>query len=80
MVKRKFELLALTETKLKENREIPRCGVNYINAGARETERARKVWHFFMNDMWHSAGTDFGFVSSRAPWVKVCEVVMHGLS
>ena len=39
---RKFQLLALTETKLKGNGEVPWCGVNGINAGVQEMERARE--------------------------------------
>ena len=37
----KFEFLALTETKLKRNEEVSRCGVNGVIAGVQEMERAR---------------------------------------
>ena len=36
----KFELLALTETKLKGNRELSGCGVNGITACVQDMERA----------------------------------------
>ena len=36
----KFELLALMETKLKENGEVSWCGVNGLIAGVQEMERA----------------------------------------
>ena len=35
----KFELLALTEAKLKGNGEVPSCGVNGISAGVQEMGR-----------------------------------------
>ena len=38
----KFELLALTETKLKGNGEVSWCRVNGILAGDQEMERARE--------------------------------------
>ena len=38
--KGKFELLALTETKLKGNGKAPWCGVNGIIVGVEEIERA----------------------------------------
>ena len=37
----KFELFALTETKLKGKREVSRSGVKVIFAGVQEMERAR---------------------------------------
>ena len=37
----KFDLLALTETKLKGEGEVSWCGVNGIIAGVQERERAR---------------------------------------
>ena len=36
-----FELLALTDTKLKGNGEVSLCGVNDIISGVQEMERAR---------------------------------------
>ena len=67
----KFGLLALTETKLKGNREVSWCRVNGIIASF-QMERARAV-------------LDFGCVSSRIFWikfkfsrVKVCLVVGYG--
>ena len=38
----KFELLALTETKLKGNRKISWCGVNGFIDSVQEMERARE--------------------------------------
>ena len=38
----KFELLALTETKLKGKGEVSWCGVNGIIAGVQEMERPRE--------------------------------------
>ena len=40
----KFELLALTGTKLKGNGEVPWYGVNGIIASFQEMERPRKGW------------------------------------
>ena len=40
--KGKFELLALTETKLKGNGKVSRCGANGILMDVQEIERARE--------------------------------------
>ena len=48
---RKFELLALTEMKLKGNREVSWCGVYGIVAGVREIERAREAVIILLNDV-----------------------------
>ena len=69
--KGKFELLALTETKLKGNGEVSWCGVNGIIAGIQEMERAREGVAILLNDAWNSAVIDFGCVSSRILWIKV---------
>ena len=61
----KFELLALTETKLKGNGELSWCGVYDIIAGVQEMEKAREGVAILLNDVWHSAVIDFGCVSSR---------------
>ena len=61
----KFELLALTETKLKGNGEVSWCGVKGINAGVQKTERARGGVAILLNNVWYSAVVDFGCVSSR---------------
>ena len=50
--KGKFELLALTETKLKGNGEIW-CGVNGVIAGV-QMERAWEGVAVLLNDVWHS--------------------------
>ncbi|MCQ7013011.1 hypothetical protein, partial [Clostridioides difficile] len=62
--KGKFDLLALTETKLKGNGEVSWCGVNGIIAGVQEMERAREGVAILLSDVWHSAVIDFGCVSS----------------
>ena len=78
----KFELLALSETKLKGNGEVSWRRVNGIIAGVRKMERAREGMAIILNDVWHSAVVDFGCVISRILWikskfyrVKVCVVV-----
>ena len=83
----KFELVALTETKLKGNGEVSWCEVNGIIADVQEMERAREGVAILLNDVWHSAVVDFGFVDSRILWikfkfsrVKVCVVVGYGPS
>ena len=52
---RKFELLAMTETKLKGKGEVLWFGVNVIFAGVQEMERAREGMAVLLNDVWHSA-------------------------
>ena len=81
----KLKLLALTETKLKENGEVSWCGVNGIIAGVLEMKRAREGVAIVLNDVWHSAVIDFGCVSYRIigikfkfSKVKVCVVVEYG--
>ena len=61
----KYELLALTEMKLKGNGEISWCGANGIIAGVQELGRAREGEAILLNDVWHSAVVDFGCVNSR---------------
>ena len=51
----KFEVLALTETKLKGKGEVSWFGVNVIFAGVQEMERAREGVAVPLNDVWHSA-------------------------
>ena len=63
--KAKFELLALTATKLKGNGEVSWCGINSIIAGIQEMERAGEGVAVPLNDVWHSVVIDFGYVSSR---------------
>ena len=48
---RKFELLALKETKLKGNGEVLWCGVNGIIAGVQEIKRAREGVADLLNDV-----------------------------
>ena len=66
----KFELLNLTETKLKGNGEISLCGVNGIIAGVQEMEIIREGVAILLNDVWHNAVVDFGCVSSITLWIK----------
>ena len=80
--KGKFELLALTETKLKRKGEVSWCGVNGIIAGVQAMERAREGVAILLNDVWQSAVVDFWYISSRIlcikfkfSRVKVCVVV-----
>ena len=72
--KGKFELFALTETKLKETGKVSWRRVNGMITGVQWMERARKGVAILLND--------FGCISSRILWVKfkfsrvkVCEVV-----
>ena len=60
-----FELLALTETKLKGNGEVSWSGVNDIIAGDHEMERATEGVTILLNDVWQSAVIDFRCVSSK---------------
>ena len=46
----KFELLASTETKLKENGEVSWCGVNVIISGVQDMERAREGLAVLLNE------------------------------
>ena len=48
---RKFELLTLTETKLKGKEEVSWSGVNFIIAGVQEMERARERVAVLLNDV-----------------------------
>ena len=68
--KENFELLALTETKLKGEGEVSWCKVNGIISGVQEMERARKGVSILLNDVWHSAVLKSGCVSSRVLWIK----------
>ena len=51
--KGKFELLALTETKLEGNGEVQWRGMSGIVEGVQEIERARESVGFLVNDEWH---------------------------
>ena len=53
--KGKFELLALTDTKLKGKGEVSRCEVNVIIAIVQEMERARERVGVLLNDVWYIA-------------------------
>ena len=56
--KRKVELLALTETKLKENEDVSWYGLNDVIACIQEMERAREGVDILLKDAWHSAVVD----------------------
>ena len=62
-LKGKFELLSLTQTKLKRYGEVSWCGVNDIIAGVQAVERTREAVAVLSNDVWHSTVIDFGCVS-----------------
>ena len=66
-----FELFTLTDTKLKGNGEVSRCGVNVVIAGVQEMERDREGVAILLNDVWRSAVVDFGCVNSRILWLKL---------
>ena len=68
--KGKFELLALTETKLKGNLEVSGCGVNGITAGIQEMDRPREGVAVLLNEAWHSVMIDFGCASSSILWIN----------
>ena len=51
--KGKFELLALTVTKLKGNGKVSWCGVNSINSSAQEMERTGEGVTILLKDLWH---------------------------
>ena len=78
----KFELLALTEKKLKGKEEVSWFGGNVIIAGVKEMEGVAVL----MNDVWHSAVVKSGYISSKIlrikfkfSRVKVCVVVGYSL-
>ena len=63
--KRKFDLLALTKTKLKGKEKVSWSGVNVLIAGLQEMERAREGVAVLLNDVLCSALVKSGYVSSR---------------
>ena len=63
--KGKFELLALTEMKLKGEGEVSLSEINGVIYGAQEMERAMEGVVILLNDVWHSAVVNFGCVNSR---------------
>ena len=70
---------------MKGKGEVSWCGVNGIITCVQETERATEGMAILLNDVWHSALVDFGYVSSRILWiklkfsrVKICNVVGYG--
>ena len=81
----KFELLTLTETKLKGNVEIWWCGVNGIITIVKEMKELGKGVAILLKEVCHSAVIDFRCVNSRILWikfkfsrVKICTVVGYG--
>src|SRR5678816_3426857 len=82
--KGKFDLLALTETKMEGKGEIKWCGVKCVRAGVEENERGREGVAILMSDLWYKAMVDFVCVSPRILMVKfkfekvkVCVVVTY---
>ena len=65
-----FELLPLTEAKLKGKGEVSWSGVKFIFAGVQEMEGAGEGVDILLNDMMHSIGVEFGCVTSRILWIK----------
>ena len=68
--KGKFELLALTEAKLKGNGEASGYEVNSIIPSVQERERIWKSGAVLLNNIWHSVDIDFGYVTPRMLWIK----------
>ena len=68
--KGKFQLLPLTDTKLKGKGEVSWSGVNAIFTCVQEMERAREGVAVLLNDVWHSALVKYGCVNSRIHWIK----------
>ena len=66
----KFELLALTETKLKGKGEVSWSGVNGIFDGVLKMERAREGVAVLLNDVRHNAVVKSWYVSSKILWIK----------
>ena len=62
-------MLALMETKLKQNGEESWCRVNGIIAGVQEMERTREGMAILLNDVWQSEVIYFGCISSRILWI-----------
>ena len=74
--KGKFELLALSELKMKEKGDISWCGVNIICVGVQENDRAREGVGVLLNDVGYSGLVEFRYVNSKILWIKVhvCKV------
>ena len=64
--KGRFELLALTEMKLKGNGEVSWYEVNGIIAGVQGMERAREGVAILLNDGWLSALVEVGFLALKS--------------
>ena len=82
--KGKFNLLTLTETKLK-GEGVSWVEVNGIILGVQEIKRAREGVAVLLSDVWHNAVVKHGCVSPRIFWIKfkfsrikVCVVVAYG--
>ena len=63
--KGKFDLLTVTETKMKGNVLIEWCGVKCVCAGVERNERGRKGIAILMSDLWYRTMVDFVYVSTR---------------
>ena len=63
--KGKFDLIALTQTKLKGEGELSWCDVNGIISGVQEMEKAREGTAVLLSDLWPSAVVKSWCDSSR---------------
>ena len=67
--KRKYEVVALTERKLKGNEEASWCEVNGIIASIQEMDKVREGVAVLLNAVFHSAVIDVGCV--RILWITL---------
>ena len=85
--KGKFDLLAVTETKMEGNGENEWCGVKCVCVGVERNERGIERFAILMSDLWQRAMVDFVCVIARIlkvkfkfEQVKVCVVATYGPS
>ena len=77
--KRKFDLLALTDTKLKGRGEVSWCEVNGIISGVREMERGREGVAVLLNDVCADVlALESSGLSSSPQGLKFVMVVGYG--
>ena len=68
--KGKFDLLALTEAKLKGEGEVSWGKANGLISGVHEVERTRERVTVMFSDVLHSAEVKHGYLSRRILWIK----------
>ena len=68
--KGKFDLLALTEMKLKGEGEVSWVEVDGIISGVQEMERAKEWVSILLRNVWHRAVVKHGCISPRILWTK----------